>query len=283
MSKLEKIYNLRNEALYQANSITDAILRYEEALLNLADTKSLAHAGRLAKYREEITNKKLLAKLRMYFNEIYRLINTNYKDNKFLIIGRTKSLISADDKIIKLLSENMSLDLFRDTYGFRVHLFGNNSDELISKCYSIMNDIIKNFTKKGFTLCEAEAAKDTKGFVPSEHPSVLVPSETGISQDFLYGVKDYIFTPKKNGYQSLHAVFRANTGECFEIQVRTLDMHIYADTGEASHDRFKSERNTCSFDRSKICLPDYQVTQDGKVYDYAGLEEATEIYRRKSL
>ncbi|WP_050840967.1 RelA/SpoT family protein, partial [Bordetella pertussis] len=50
---------------------------------------------------------------------------------------------------------------------------------------------------------------------------------------------DYISRPKPNGYRSLHTVVTDAQGRAFEVQIRTREMHQFAEYGMAAHWRYK--------------------------------------------
>ncbi|MGE8689600.1 MAG: RelA/SpoT family protein [Achromobacter sp.] len=58
---------------------------------------------------------------------------------------------------------------------------------------------------------------------------------TPISEEF----DDYISRPKPNGYRSLHTVVTDDDGRPFEVQIRTREMHQFAEYGMAAHWRYK--------------------------------------------
>ena len=150
-----------------------------------------------------------------------------------------------------------------------------------------MNCIIRYNTNKGFILCESDAVKKLYN---GDEKHLWIPEKSGINECFKNGVKDYILNPKENGYQSLHATFRRpNGGECFEVQIRTFDMHVYAETGSADHEKYKRNKYETEktksdinfFEKTKIHMPGYGISPEGRVFDYIGLEKSLQILQRQ--
>ncbi len=54
-------------------------------------------------------------------------------------------------------------------------------------------------------------------------------------------LRDWISTPKSNGYQSLHTTVMSHTGKWVEVQIRTRQMDAIAENGFASHWIYKED------------------------------------------
>ena len=137
-----------------------------------------------------------------------------------LVYGRQKQMASIAKK---LQSKDMSVNSLLDVYGrdksaiknvenikFSEFTFNHIVDILavrvivdtIDECYAVLGKIFSMF--KPFGDC-----------------------------------KDYISHPKENGYQSIHTAIVLDNGDPVEVQIRTFDMHNYAEYGLASHWAYK--------------------------------------------
>jgi GTP pyrophosphokinase len=54
--------------------------------------------------------------------------------------------------------------------------------------------------------------------------------------------KDFVATPRPNGYQALHTSVMSEMGIPFEVQIRTAEMHRIAEEGIAAHWKYKEGR-----------------------------------------
>jgi len=77
--------------------------------------------------------------------------------------------------------------------------------------------------------------------------------------------KDYIANPKANGYQSLHTAIILDNGDPVEVQIRTFEMHNYAEYGLAAHWAYKVNKKV--------------TKQDAKI-NY--IRSILELYKEKS-
>ena len=126
---------------------------------------------------------------------------------KCTVYGRVKHIYSI---YRKMYAQHKTLDEIFDLYAFRVIVdskyVGATKEEKAAAagdCYNVLGWIHDMFTP-----------------VPGRF-------------------KDYIGTPKPNGYQSLHTTVIGREAIPFEVQIRTAQMHQVAEYGVAAHWKYK--------------------------------------------
>lgn len=65
-------------------------------------------------------------------------------------------------------------------------------------------------------------------------------------------LRDWISTPKANGYESLHTTVMSQTGQWVEVQIRTRRMHEIAERGYAAHWKYKQMNDRDRFHESGL-------------------------------
>lgn len=127
---------------------------------------------------------------------------------KFTIIGRPKSIYSINNKI---KTKGVTFENIFDLFAIRIIIDTPTENEKADcwRVYSIVTDFY--------------------------HPS---PER----------LRDWISTPKANGYESLHATVMGPDGKWVEVQIRTVRMDELAEKGYAAHWKYKDSGNESQLD-----------------------------------
>lgn len=70
-------------------------------------------------------------------------------------------------------------------------------------------------------------------------------------QPMITRIKDYIATPKPNGYQSLHTTVITPLKQIVEFQIRTFEMHEYAERGLAASFHYHDQKDSKNYTKNK--------------------------------
>ncbi len=122
-------------------------------------------------------------------------------DLSYKIIGRPKSIFSINSKMKK---QNRAFEEIYDLFAIRIILNSEIEDEK-THCWQVYSSV-------------------TDCYQPN--PDRL---------------KDWISTPKTNGYESLHTTVMSNTGKWVEVQIRSKRMDEIAEKGFAAHWKYKEQ------------------------------------------
>ena len=192
---------------------------HEKQLVKSAETMEIyapiAHRLGMQKIKWELEDRSLYYLDREGYNEITEALSS-----------RMPTLRVFMDKVEKQIEERLASEgVTAKVYGRIKHIYS-----IYRKMFAQQLDI-----NGIFDLCAFRVIVDT---IPDCY-NVL-----GMIHDMYKPVpgrfKDYVSTPKPNGYQSVHTTVIGSEGIPFEVQIRTWDMHLTAEYGVAAHWKYKS-------------------------------------------
>ncbi len=146
----------------------------------------------------------------------------------------------------KLSTTNKQMQKYIDEFSFPIdlELKKNNISYLIKGRSKHKNSIYNKMNKKNLSFSEIFDLLAIRIIVPKLEEcyatlGIIHQIYTPIHERF----KDFIATPKINGYQSIHTTVFGKNGRMFEVQIRTREMDKTAEEGVAAHFAYKENIN----------------------------------------
>ena len=81
-------------------------------------------------------------------------------------------------------------------------------------------------------------------------------------------LRDWISSPKSNGYESLHTTVMGSQGKWVEVQIRTKRMDTIAEKGVAAHWRYKGGKSDGQFDEWLVQIRDFLKNRELNAVDF---------------
>lgn len=255
-----------NEAFKNQNSLMSVCDKYIDILDDTKNYHNNLYANKLS-YFNAIEEK--LDHLEEEFNAFKKYIKIWSKKHNCQVIFnfRRKGFIEFNKKIRLYLLKGRNLDLIRDILGIRLILCTDKVDSLesIKLCYSLMNEAMDFFIfDRKCLFLDAEPRSGKPLSKTSEvAKKIYVPEISYLDSQYITHVKDYVFLPKSDGYQSLHSYIKTRDGFTFELQIRTYSMHIWA---KLYHSLHKAER----YSEVNLYLNPENIMIPGVLFDTEG-------------
>lgn len=192
------------------------------------------------------------------------LMPHDYQSTKALIkrrLRKSKALFDSVETTVRNHLTNEKIDFTLDGRVKSIYSLYKKLDRVgdIDKIYDIM----------AFRIIVDDL--DTCYLVLSEIHSLYKPA--------FHRIKDYVTRPKPNGYQSLHTTVSTEDDQHVEFQIRTKDMHEYAERGLAASFYYNEQKLTEEYRQKNVGqFPDHltwiqdlqqaaQAAKTGKEYD----------------
>ena len=105
-----------------------------------------------------------------------------------------------------------------------------------------------------YDLLAARIVFKPNGKVPEQEQCwVIYSAITRLYRPHPERIRDWISTPKANGYEALHVTLMSPTGQWIEVQIRSERMHELAEKGLAAHWKYKEgEHGKGSMEESQL-------------------------------
>lgn len=180
------------------------------------------------------------------------------------IENKLKSSKDARNRFIRKFMQPIRESLLKEGYNF----------EIKARTKSI-SSIWRKMTTKGvpfeevFDLFAIRIIVDTP--IEMEKPDCwrIYSIVTDFYQPSPDRLRDWISTPRANGYESLHTTVMSETGKWVEVQIRSNRMDEIAEKGLAAHYKYKeSKTSETKFDRWITEIRDLLANPDANAMDF---------------
>ena len=245
-SKHKQSVNFMKMFLSVSKDLRVIIIKFADRLHNM---RTIKHLPSNKQERIAIETRDLYAplahrlgmnKLKMEYEDLtFQVIDTK---NFNLISKKIKATNRQRNKYIDKFIKSVNQEL--NNYNINANVFGR-----AKHYYSIFNKMNQQ-TLKFNELYDLLAIRIIVDKVEDCYTAlgIIHQKYTPVQKKF----KDYIATPKSNGYKSIHTTVFADKGEMIEVQIRTKLLDDLAEIGVAAHWRYKeknSQNNSSEIDK----------------------------------
>lgn len=237
MKSIEKIETIRKMLLAMSTDIRVIVVKLSDRLHNMRTLNWVKREKQIIKSQET---------LKIYAPIAHRLginkIKAELEDLSFKYLH--PDIYSDLDKKLKtkLSNRQKSIDEYADTVKneLKKHKIKVDVSGRSKHLYSIWNKMLK----KGKTFDDIYDIIALRIITENQNQCYASLGIVHSMWSPMPGrIKDYIATPKFNGYKSLHTTVITNKGEPLEIQIRDWNMHEEAEFGLAAHWAYKQGVN----------------------------------------
>lgn len=241
IDKFTQIENYRKLLLSLFKDVRIILIKLADRLHNMRTIQYLPESSRLKLAKETIDIYAPFANRFGLHNIKWELEDLSFKETNTKAYDEIKSQLKSTreqrqtyiDNFISSLYEILSKDELIKKLKVKYEIIGR-----AKHIYSIYNKMIarKKEMSELYDIIAVRVILDTTENNICFYTYGLIASYFAPAPDTF---KDYINSPKRNGYQSLHCALVGPLKKMIEIQIRTKKMHDYAEEGFAAHFRYK--------------------------------------------